>query len=224
MGSININKLKYLLSSLLAFLLIEAKGQYYMMDTIPQEYEILSIQNSRKARLENWEKRIKMCKEWIEKERKFQQDYHKIQKQQGIKHEIYKKEINEAKLVLSKLKKSRRKLRNPQYNKNGYVLLLKKINTGQLFDVAVVKMKHIDVEKLKPNCVYNLKLYKVYEKDIIKDIDRIWWVDMDSSSVSIAGKSWTRNIYVSPNLKGLKYNPQANFSNNILTNSKQESQ
>mgnify|MGYP003296303206 CR=1 FL=1 len=45
---------------LFVFFIIETKGQYYVMDTIPQEYEIISIQKSRKARLEN-------CNELIER-------------------------------------------------------------------------------------------------------------------------------------------------------------
>ena len=204
---------------LFVFFVIETKGQYYVMDTIPQEYEIISIQKSRKARLENCNEILRRSDEWIEKERKFQRNYRKTQKQQGIKYKKSKKYIHEIKKGQSELKKTRWKLRNPQYNKNGYVLLLKNIETGQLFDVAVVKLRQMEGKKLKPYYVYKLKLYKVNEKNMIRDIDRLWWVDIDGSSVSIVGKSWTRNIYVSPNLKGLKYNPQADFSDNSQTNS-----
>ncbi len=204
---------------LFVFFVIETKGQYYVMDTIPQEYEIISIQKSRKARLENCTESIKKSNEIIKSERELQQYYRKAQKLSSIKFDISKSHMNTLKKCKSSLKKLRYQLKNPQYNKNGYVLLLKHIKTGDLFDVAVVKKKQMEGETLQLHKVYSLKLYKVKEIDVIKECNPLWWIDMDGSNVSIIGKSWTRNIYVSPNLKGLKYNPQADFSDNSQTNS-----
>lgn len=203
---------------LFVFFIIETKGQYYVMDTIPQEYEIISIQKSRKDRLENCNELIERVKDYYNPNRCKKIDFPTKEARKTCKS-LQKKD---AKFHISKLKKTRWKLRNPQYNKNGYVLLLKNIETGQLFDVAVVKLRQMEGEKLKPYHVYKLKLYKVNERNMIRDIDTIWWVDMDGSSVSIVGKCYTRNIYVSPNLKGLKYNPQADFSDNSQTNSVKE--
>ena len=82
---------------LFVFFIIETKGQYYVMDTIPQEYEIISIQKSRKARLENCTESIKKSNEIIKSERELQQYYRKAQKLSSIEFDISKFNMNTVK-------------------------------------------------------------------------------------------------------------------------------
>ena len=157
------------------FVEISIKAQY-PHDSVAVEYEVLSIKKAKQAHISYLNEEIKKLKK--DKER-------------------YERTV----LILQNYKKE---IRRSKELKLGFILTLRN-NQGGYFDVVTVKTKSTNGEKVKAGKIYKIKLEKYYERTIAPRIGLVFEATIDDVKIRVVGQSWTGNIYVTSDLKGLYY-------------------
>ena len=167
--------LRCLIIVVVLFFGVNAKAQYYPFDTIPVKYEVVSMDKAGKAY-------ISALNETIRK---------------------LKKDSKANSVDISKYKECKKKFRQSKDSKYGYVLTLKNVETGGYYDVVTVKSRNIKGEKIKKGNIYEIRLEKCFKEDIVPRIGMVFKVTVDDVTIIVISHSWTANVYVTPELRGL---------------------
>ena len=167
--------LRCLIIVIVLFFGVNAKAQYYPFDTIPVKYEVVSMDKAGKAY-------ISALNETIRK---------------------LKKDSKANSVYISKYKECKKKFRQSKDSKYGYVLTLKNVETGGYYDVVTVKSRNIKGEKIKKGNIYEIRLEKCFKEDIVPRIGMVFKVTVDDVTIIVISHSWTANVYVTPELRGL---------------------
>ena len=114
-----------------------------------------------------------------------------------------KKDSKANSVDISKYKECKKKFRQSMDSKYGYVLTLKNVETGGYYDVVTVKSRNIKGEKIKKGNIYEIRLEKCFKEDIVPRIGMVFKVTVDDVTIIVISHSWTANVYVTPELRGL---------------------
>lgn len=170
-----IMSLRGLMIVVVLFFGVNAKAQCYPFDTIAVKYEVVSIDKASKAYVAALNNTIRKLK----------------------------KDSKANSVAISKYKDIKKKFRQSKDSQNGYVVTLKNVETGGFYDVVTNESKNIKGEKIKEGRIYEIKLEKLFEEDIVPRIGKILTVTIDDIMIRVVSKSWTANVYLSPDLRGL---------------------
>ena len=154
---------------------VNTKAQYYPFDTIPVKYEVVSMDKASKAY-------ISALNETIRK---------------------LKIDLKANSVDISKYKEFKKKFRQSKDSKDGYVLTLKNIETGGYYDVVSIKSGNIKGKKIKKGNIYEIRLEKCFKENIVPRIGKVFIVTVDDVMIRVVSHSWTNNVYVTPDLRGL---------------------
>lgn len=170
-----IMSLRGLIIVVVLFFGVNAKAQCYPFDTIVVKYEVVSIDKASKAYVAALNNTIRKLK----------------------------KDSKANSVAISKYKDIKKKFRQSKDSQDGYVITLKNVETGGFYDVVTNESKSIKGEKIKEGRIYEIKLEKFFEEDIVPRIGKIFTVTIDDIMIRVVSKSWTANVYLSPDLRGL---------------------
>ena len=171
----NSMSLRGLLIVVVLFFGVNAKAQCYPFDTIAVKYEVVSIDKARKAYVSALNKTIRKLK----------------------------KDSKANSVAISKYKDYKKEFRQSKDTKDGYVLTLKNVETGGYYDVVTVKSRNIKGEKIRKGNIYEIRLEKCFKEDIVPRIGMVFKVTVDDVTIRVVSHSWTANVYVTPDLRGL---------------------
>lgn len=167
---------------LIIFSILKVNAQYFPYDSVEVKYQVISIQKAKQKYISDVKNVLKRI---IEKP-----DYKN--KKKNILD--YKKFIREIKY-------------GNKFNlsKNAYVILLKNNERDSYHYVITLRTKKNKGKRLKVGQIYELKLERYFEKNTCPHIGSVYEFEFKGNMIRIAVQSFTDNIYISPNLKGLYY-------------------
>jgi len=158
---------------------LEINAQYFSYDSIPVNYEIVSIKKAKNVFLSN----LRALKRNLNKE---------------YKYHTSKKDIISYKNAIIYYKHS-------DISKNAYLILLKNIDNGNNYLIVTIKGNMEKGKRINVGNIYKLKLEKYFKNDLFINLGIPIEVEINKTKVLIHHNRWTGNIYITQNIKGLYY-------------------
>jgi hypothetical protein len=86
-----------------------------------------------------------------------------------------------------------------------YIIIAQDTSSKKKYTIVSLMSNNTKLPNIKNNNIYNFKLSRYFEMDLLLDFGRFFVVELDGYIIAIPSGN-CMNIYLTPNLLGLGYN------------------